>query len=215
MLTIANTQDLFPILKTKLTRQPRCILALSGAPGCGKSTLADQLLAHCQEAGLIAAILPMDGYHLDNALLVARGLRANKGAPETFDLRGYAAMLYRLRHFNNIEALVPVFDRAADLSRNAARTIGPEVQVVITEGNYLRLDEPGWRDLGALFDITLQIDAPMDVLQARLVARWRSYGLDDAAALERAMRNDIPNAQRVEAHKLASDYYLLNDAPSL
>ena len=77
-----------------LRSQPgRVILGITGAPGAGKSTLTEQLLANL---GPDVGHLPMDGFHLADAQLERLGLRDRKGAPETFDVDGYVAALRRL-----------------------------------------------------------------------------------------------------------------------
>ena len=103
----------------------RYVFAIAGAPGSGKSTLAETLLAALEaEAPGAAALMPMDGFHLDNAVLDARGLRARKGAPETFDVDGLSVALDRVRAADRPVA-VPVFDRVLDLARAGAVVIAP------------------------------------------------------------------------------------------
>ena len=75
---------------------------------------APQLQATLRRHGIAAEVVPMDGFHLDNALLDARGLRAKKGAPETFDVAGFIALIHRLK--TEADVVYPLFDRARDLS---------------------------------------------------------------------------------------------------
>ncbi|RUS58646.1 nucleoside triphosphate hydrolase [Pseudorhodobacter sp. E13] len=169
----------------------RVLVAVAGPPGAGKSTLAEAIAA--QVPG--AVVVPMDGFHLDNAILDARGLRPRKGAPETFDVAGFAALLARLKA--EPEVIIPRFDRARDLAVAGAAVVGPADRILIVEGNYLLLQEAPWRDLARFWDVTVQIAVPMVELEARLIARWRGFGLSEAAARARALGNDIPNARRV------------------
>ena len=76
--------------------QPRVLVALAGAPGSGKSTLATELARRLRDQRLACEVVPMDGFHLDNAVLDARGLRARKGSPETFDADGFVHLVRRL-----------------------------------------------------------------------------------------------------------------------
>jgi pantothenate kinase len=183
----------------------RYVFAIAGAPGAGKSTLAEALTDALDAlAPGRAALMPMDGFHYDNAVLDARGLRARKGAPETFDVDGLAAALARIRRADRPVAL-PVFDRDLDLARAGARVVAPDTPVIVLEGNYLLLDAPPWDGLAPLFDRTLFLATPEDALARRLYARWLRYGLDPAAARARAEGNDLPNARLVATRSRPAD----------
>jgi pantothenate kinase len=155
----------------------------------------------------VAAVMPMDGYHLDNAILDTRGLRARKGSPPTFDVDGLARDLARVRAADR-PVIVPVFDRDLDLARAGAREIAPEVPVIVIEGNYLLLDQDPWHGLAPLFDLTVFVAVPEAELERRLIARWLHHGHDPEAARARALGNDIPNARLVAAGSRAADITL-------
>lgn len=150
-----------------------------------------------------AVVVPMDGFHLDNRILTARGLLPRKGAPETFDAHGFIACIRRLTL--EPEVIVPVFDRSRDIAIAGAQTVGPEDRICLVEGNYLLFDEDPWRELAPLWDLRVRIDVPVDELERRLVRRWLDHGLDEAAARSRAGGNDIPNAHRVASAALPAD----------
>lgn len=193
---------------TALPPGGRRIVALAGAPGSGKSTLAEAVVSALNaSAPGSAALVPMDGYHLDNALLDARGLRAVKGAPQTFDVDGLGRDLAAIRAGGR-DVLVPVFDRAMDLARAAAREVPADAGLVLVEGNWLLLDAPPWSALAPLFDLTAMLLVPEPVLEARLVARWLAHGHDPAAARVRALANDLPNARLVAAGSRPADLLL-------
>jgi len=173
----------------------RTVIALAGPPGAGKSTVGKALQAALTQQGLPTGLLPMDGFHYDNAILDARGLRARKGAPETFDLNGFLAMLARLPHEDEIA--IPTFDRTLDKAIAGSDLIRAEHKTVIVEGNYLLLDEPGWKDCRKYWALRVFLDVPMAEIEARLVQRWLDHGLDPQAARDRAEQNDLPNARRV------------------
>ena len=170
----------------------RFIAALAGPPGAGKSTLAEALV---QMLGASARAVPMDGFHFDDAILIARGLRARKGAPETFDVAGYHHLLKRLR--DEDEVAIPVFDRGLELSRGSADLVTKNHRILITEGNYLLLDEAPWLDLAPHFDLTVMIDVPESELDRRLMERWAFYGKTPQAARDWIDSNDMPNIRRV------------------
>lgn len=177
----------------------RKLIGIAGPPGAGKSTLAEGLQARIPHS----AILPMDGFHYDDAVLTARGHRDRKGAPHTFDVAGMRSLLHRIRHEKGGIA-VPVFDRSLEISRAAARIIGPEVNVVLVEGNYLLLDDPEWATLRPLLDMTVMLDVPLALLEQRLRARWDTLP-DGAAKVE---GNDLPNARLVIERSVAADVSL-------
>lgn len=187
----------------------RRVIAIAGPPGSGKSTLAEALVAalNIREPGS-AAILPMDGYHYDDAVLIARGLRARKGAPETFDAAGLGHMLTRLKRNNEAEVAVPVFDRDLEISRAGARMIPQAVRTLIVEGNYLLLNRAPWSDLRPVFDAAVMIAVPEDTLRARLTARWQGYGLPPDAIAAKVEGNDLPNGRFVQAHSLKPNFIL-------
>ena len=183
----------------------RFVAAIAGPPGAGKSTLAEALVGALEAAapGRVA-LVPMDGYHFDNAVLAECGLLARKGAPETFDVDGLARDLERIRDGGRPVA-VPVFDRGLDLARASARVIRPEQALVLVEGNYLLLDAAPWDGLARLFDRTLMLAVPEPVLRRRLVDRWLSHGLGPEGAAARAEGNDLPNAALVAGASRPAD----------
>ncbi|MDX3928260.1 MAG: nucleoside triphosphate hydrolase [Shinella sp.] len=174
----------------------RCLVAIAGPPGAGKSTLADALNDALKARGESSEILPMDGFHMDNGILEARGLLPRKGAPETFDVRGFADILEAVRRAEE-EVLVPVFDRSREIAIASARPVGPETHIVLVEGNYLLLDEQPWAKLEGKFDLTIFVGPPYEVLEERLRQRWIHYGLDEAAIQWKLYGNDLPNGRRI------------------
>jgi pantothenate kinase len=192
----------------------RFVVAVAGAPGSGKSTLAEQLVVQLNAEGHgPAEVLPMDGYHLDNTVLDARGWRAVKGAPQTFDAAGFAVMLKRIRDAH-APVVVPVFDRSIDIARAGARVIGTDVRIVVVEGNYLLLDDPAWSVNRACFDLSLFLDVPVAILEERLIERWLTYGLSRDAAEARARGNDLTNGRLVASRSVDADFRITMDEGS-
>lgn len=199
---------------TAMAGPARRIVALAGPPGAGKSALAERLAERlCARAPGRAAVLPMDGFHYDDLLLVPRGWRARKGAPHTFDVGGLAATLARLRADAEAEVAVPLFDRGLEIARAGARVIGREARIVIVEGNWLLLAEPPWERLRGAFDLAARIVVPEPVLAARLAARWEGHGLAPAAIRTKLEENDLPNGRHVAAASGPADLLIDGTAP--
>lgn len=189
-------------VRTEAGTAARFMIALAGPPASGKSTLAEALAGRFPQG--IAAVVPMDGFHYDDAVLDRIGLRHRKGAPETFDFGGLFSLLQRLRAGESNVA-IPVFDRNMELSRNAGAIIDSSARYIFVEGNYLLLDEEPWRKLEPLFDLTIFVDVEMAELDRRLVARWRAHGRDDTAARLWIDSNDRPNIERVQRSRRKAD----------
>ncbi|HBS25329.1 MULTISPECIES: nucleoside triphosphate hydrolase [Thalassospira] len=189
----------------------RLLVAIAGAPASGKSTLSERLHHHLggDEAG--AVVVPMDGYHFDDAILYARGLLPRKGAPETFDTGGFKRTLEAIRTDDD-DVYVPVFDRHLELSRGSARCVSRSHRIVLVEGNYLLLNQSPWNQLASLFDLTLFIDTPLAVLEKRLFQRWLDHGHDQPSARQKALDNDIPNARTVAEYSKSGTAIIINNA---
>lgn len=206
MMTGTRTDlDTLVRILTDRGRAGRSITAVAGAPGAGKSTLADGLAESLNDADPgSAAVLPMDGYHFDDLVLNARGWRPRKGAPHTFDVDGFAHMLRRLAANDAAEVAVPVFDRGLEIARAGARIIPRTVRHLIVEGNYLLLDQAPWDSLRPLFDTTVFLDVPEQVLTARLTERWQSQSPEDMAA--QLDGNDLLNVRLVMSQSVLAEF---------
>jgi pantothenate kinase len=175
----------------------RRLLGLVGAPGAGKSTLAQTLL---ETFPGLSQVVPMDGYHLANAELARLGRRDRKGAPDTFDAAGYAALLQRLRAQRDDEIVyAPEFRREIEEPIAGAIAVLPQTRLVITEGNYLLLDEGPWAGVAGLLDDCWYVDIDHELRRQRLLSRHRQFGRDAAQAADWVQRTDEPNAQLIEA----------------
>ena len=177
------------------------VLGIAGVPGAGKSTLAERLV---DAWGPTACLLPMDGFHLADDELHRLGRHDRKGAPDTFDVDGYVAALHRVR-VRSSDVVVPRFDRSLEAAIAGSLRIATSAQLVVTEGNYLLLDEPGWRDVRPLLDEAWLITADEDERIAQLVDRHEAHGRDRLAATDWVHTVDQPNARRIEAASTAAD----------
>ena len=185
----------------------RFIVAIAGPPGAGKSTLADALCDALLARGETAAVLPMDGFHMDNGILEERGLLSRKGAPETFDVRGFLDIVSAVRKGGQ-EVLVPVFDRSREIAIASARAIAPETRFILAEGNYLLLEEAPWTTLSKSFDLTIFVGPSVAVLEERLRKRWQGYGLDETQIHAKLFENDLPNGKRVIENARPADIHI-------
>ncbi len=183
-------------------KSERIVVAIAGPPGAGKSTLSSALHELLPEGQ--TEVVPMDGFHYDDTILVPRGLRPRKGAPETFDFAGFEALLKRIRA-GEPEIAIPVFDRSMELSRAGAAIVSKETKFVLVEGNYLLLDEEPWSRLAPLFDFTVFVDVRRAELERRLMQRWHDQGRSDEDARAWISSNDMPNIERVLARRRTAD----------
>jgi len=207
--------DEFIARATEMAGRPgRSILGIAGAPGAGKSTFAEAIVAALGPE--TAILVPMDGFHLAERTLVQLGLRSRKGAPETFDAAGYAHLLRRLAQQTTGIVYAPYFDRALEEPIAAGIAVSADVTLVVTEGNYLLLDSGHWPDARAAMDEVWYLDIDDDVRRERLVERHSLFGKTDLEARAWAHGSDEHNASLVASTAHRADLAITAPAePSL
>ncbi|WP_232540171.1 nucleoside/nucleotide kinase family protein [Azohydromonas aeria] len=184
----------------------RRVLGIVGPPGAGKSTLA-QALADALPGR--AQVVPMDGFHLAQAALEQLGRAGRKGAPDTFDSAGFVALLRRLRSPAEGETVwAPSFRREIEEPVAGAIAVPPALPLVITEGNYLLLEQPHWRDVAGLLDECWYLDGDDAARVARLLRRHVAHGRSPEAAAQWVRDTDEPNARLIAATRQRSTWSL-------
>lgn len=204
--------DLLLRARALAERGPRALLGIAGSPGAGKSTLAGHLVRALNGAGEPwAAHVPMDGFHLADAELDRLGRRDRKGAPDTFDAAGYAALLRRLgeerEEPDEPDEIVyaPGFERVLEQPLAGALPVPPSVRLVVTEGNYLLLDTGAWARVRPCLDEVWFVETDEAERIRRLVARHEESGKDHESAVAWVLGTDQRNADLVAATRDRAD----------
>ena len=180
----------------------RQLLGITGAPGAGKSTVAERIVT---ALGADAVLVPMDGFHLADSELDRLGLRERKGAPDTFDAAGFVSLLRRLREAGPDTVYAPVFDRGLEAAIAGSIPVSGGTALVVTEGNYLLLDDGPWRQVRPLLDEAWFVTVDPALRVERLIARHVAHGRSPAAAMEWVLRSDETNAALVERTRDRAD----------
>jgi pantothenate kinase len=194
--------------------QSRAILGIAGSPGAGKSTLVDMLLERVRAAKGAdwVAHIPMDGFHLADDQLDRIGARGRKGAPDTFDAAGYAHLLERVRVETDDPVYVPGFDRRLEQPLAAALVVLPSARLVVTEGNYLLLDDPRWVRARRAMDAVWFVVSEETMRVERLVARHVQFGKTPHEARAWVATTDERNSELVDATVGKADRVIVNSA---
>lgn len=189
----------------------RPIIGITGPPGAGKSTFAGALAHRLIDGGHRVIVVPMDGFHLAHARLDELGLTRIKGSPVTFDPEGFVQLIRRISLQHNEIVWAPAFDRTIEDPIAGSIAIRPDHEVILTEGNYLLLDDGPWAAIRPLLAECWYVDPPHDVRVARLVARHERHGRTPEEARKHALGSDESNAQLIAATKTRADWIIEPD----
>jgi pantothenate kinase len=195
-------QDLIGIARRMAGSDTRAVLGICGPPGVGKSRLADQLAAGI---GPEAVVVPLDGFHLHDDELARLGRLDRKGAPDTFDVDGYVSLLRRVRFEPSTTIYAPAFDRDRELSLAGVIPVLASHRLVITEGNYLLHDGPGWRHVRGQLTECWFLHGDEARRRERLVERHVRHGRTPDDATEWTTRVDEPNAELIDGSRHRAD----------
>ena len=205
--TLSFEQALSRVTELLNSANGRIIIGIVGKPGAGKSTLSSYLIEKLPKESV--ALVPMDGYHLSNKELDALGRRNRKGAPDTFDSNGYAALLQRIATSTE-DVYFPIFHREIEESIAAEGVVTAKTKIVLTEGNYLLHDQGGWKNVAPNLTESWYVEVDDVVRLERLVDRHQFYGKERQAAYDWAHGTDENNAQLVEGTKELADFLVIN-----
>lgn len=204
---IVDVAALATELSQRVSDTPRTIIGICGPPGAGKSTLAGLLVSMVnQEEPGTAVAVGMDGFHLARSVIAGDDRRTRRGAPDTFDAAGYAALLARLRAATG-DVYAPEYRREIEDPVNAAVLVAASVRLVVTEGNYLL--HPDWACARAHLDEVWFLDAPDESVRLEhLIARHVRFGKSAERARAHALGSDELNALLVAGHRESADRVL-------
>ena len=186
--------------------QKRVIFGIVGKPGAGKSTVVEAVKKRFSDGQV--AIIPMDGYHLSDQILISQGKRERKGAPDTFDAMRFTKLLSDVKVATNSEIKFPIFHREIEASIEDEGVVLPSAKVVITEGNYLLSTDYGWEGVSKLLDKSFYIEIDDDLRLQRLIDRHIRYGKSPEAAKAWALGSDEANARFIKKSKKFATYII-------
>lgn len=202
-------------VRALLDHGSRVVLGITGAPGAGKTTIADALAAELagsagSGSGSDVVRVPMDGFHLADRELARLGREQRKGGPDTFDVAGYVMLLRRLHEDRDEVVYAPCFERDLEQPIAGSIAVPPSVRVVITEGNYLLVDG-AWAAVRPWLTEVWFLEVADGLRRQRLVARHEQFGKPTDLARAWVHGSDERNAEVVAATRHRADLLVTAD----
>ena len=190
----------FSVLQKK--KGKRILVMLAAPPGAGKSTLFSFLKELSDRHDELEDIqtIGMDGFHRRQEYLLSHCVERDgkqismveiKGAPVTFDLERLSESVKKVAAGSVCGW--PVYDRLLHNPIENALTV--DSNIVLLEGNYLLLNEDGWRDLSSYADYTIFLKGNEEFLRKRLIERRVQTGVKEQAAIRFVDFSDMPNVR--------------------
>lgn len=205
MAILRSIDEIASVVTAATPQTTRTIVGIVGSPGAGKSTVGESLVARLNARSASAQLVSMDGFHLHQSRLVELGRRERMGAPDTFDVDGFVALLERLRADTG-DVAAPGFDREVEEATPGTVSIAADRRVIVVEGNYLLHDEGGWQRVAPLLDLTLFVGLERSIRLGRLIARHERYGKTATDAAAWALGPDEANARLIERTAKRADH---------
>lgn len=194
------------------------VIGVVGTPGAGKTTLVESLVRELNKDTTdpehqAFAHVPMDGFHLSDQELARLGLLNRKGAPESFDVYGYAATLQRLRSRREAVVYAPGFERTLEQPIAGLIPVFPSATTILTEGNYLLLDRPDWQQVRNQCNEIWYCEQEDDLRIQRLIQRHIQFGKTPAEAESWVHTVDEKNAELIRSTRANADLVVTLEEP--
>ncbi|KAI6872238.1 hypothetical protein KC343_g6812 [Hortaea werneckii] len=192
-----------PRVKTK-----RCLVALAGGPGSGKSTIASAIADKVCKQGIKCQVVSIEGFMKPKSALRSEEEVRKRGTIESFDGDAVVDMFKRLRELGpGHELWAPSFDEAKADPVPESQLIEADSQAVIFEGIYLLADVEPWNQIEHLVDEKWFIHVRPELCRERVAGRRvdKGFSKDMREALESYDEFDGRNNDFIGRYRYQTD----------